>query len=273
MYQRSLLLCLALLSGAFKGFTQSETPDWRSSANAAFILHFTAPDSAVAPAIMETLAQGIATNTAFFGQPYPHPFDVWCFPDRSLLDRQWQQDWGDSTFQSACWMVASGVGKRLDILSPRMWDTQACEHRDPFAAADSAAYARRIDDFRRLLTHELTHVYHGQFCRIPDFTGMDALGWWVEGLATYVSGQLDSGRLERTRAVVLAGKAPESLDRFWSGPHRYGLSGSVVAMLDARYGRAALVRLLPHTTPAKVFEGLGTDEATLLTAWKSWFER
>ena len=272
MYHRFLFLLTALSAGAPAGFAQSPAISWQTIENKSFTLHFTAPDTDILPVLVQTLEQGAATNAAFFERPFPQRFDVWCFPDRALLDRQWQQDWGDSTFQSACWMVASGVAKRLDLLSPRMWEAQACEHRSPFLAADSAAYARRMDEFRRLLTHELTHVFHGQHCRIPDFTGMDALGWWVEGLATYVSGQLDSARIERVRTLLREGKAPAGLDQFWSGPNRYGLSGSVVAALDARYGRAMLLRLLPLTTPAEVFETLGANEAELLTYWKHWFE-
>ena len=272
MHHRFLLLLTALCAGAPHAFAQSPAITWQILENKYFTVHFTAPDTAFIPVLVETLEQGAATNAAFFDRPFPQRFDVWCFPDRALLDRQWQQDWGDSTFQSACWMVASGVSKRLDLLSPRMWETQACEHRSPFAAPDSAASAKRLREFKLLLTHELTHVYHGQHCRIPDFTGMDALGWWVEGLATYVSGQLDSSRVGKVRALVHDGKVPASLDQFWSGPNRYGLSGSVVAALDTRYGRAMLSRLLPLTTPAEVFEALGADETAVLANWNRWFE-
>lgn len=263
------LLFIAL---PWRGNTQSAGLEWQVFTHPAFDLHVTAADSALTSALVKTLSAGAENNAAFFGRPFPQRFDVWCFPDRAALDRQWQQDWGDSTFQSACWMVASGVAKRLDLLSPRVWDTEACEHRNPFAAPDSAASVKRMREFQRLLTHELTHVYHGQHCRIPDFTGMDALGWWVEGLATYVSGQLDSSRVERVRTLLRDGKTPASLDQFWSGPNRYGLSGSVVAALEARHGRAALLRLLPMTTPAEVFESLGMDEAAILGAWKQWFD-
>src|SRR6516165_2607432 len=77
-------------------------------------------------------------------------------------------------------MVASGVADRMVILSPRVWKTQAAEH-DP---ADA-------EHLRDLIAHELVHVYHGQHNPRPDFDGMDDSGWFVEGLAVYVSGQLE----------------------------------------------------------------------------------
>ncbi|MBL7826761.1 MAG: hypothetical protein JNJ57_09030, partial [Saprospiraceae bacterium] len=134
------------------------TADWRTFKNARFDLHTTAADSALTPHLISTLEQGVAQIEGFFNQPFPKRFDVWVFPDRGALDRQWQHDWNDSTFQSQCWMVASGVANRLDLLSLNAWAEQACEHR----AADSLAVFK-------LLTHELTHVYHGQHCPIPDF--------------------------------------------------------------------------------------------------------
>ncbi len=275
MFYRFTFICFALFSGIAAGFSQNTNLAWQVSENQIFTLHYTAPDSSLVPVLTETLLRGVAENSAFFGQPFLRSFDVWCFPDRAALDRQWQHDWGDTTFQSSCWMVASGVAHRLDLLSPRVWDTQACEHGSPLVLTGSGASFRNEKEsaaFRRLITHELTHVYHGQHCRIPDFTGMDALGWWVEGLATYVSGQLDSTRLVRVQAFVREGKAPAQLDQFWSGPQRYGLSGSVVAALDARLGRGMLFRLLPLSTSQEIFAEMQLTEEEIYRIWREYLE-
>lgn len=271
MFFRFLFSSLTLFGTIGNTVAQDSTLSWFSIKNPEFTLHYTASDSTLVPLLTETLRFGVSENTAFFGHPYPKSFEVWCFPNRAALDRQWQQDWGDSTFQSACWMVASGVGHRLDLLSPRIWGTEACEHRVPLASPDSAntpRHTKALREFRQLITHELTHVYHGQYCQVPDFSGMDTLGWWVEGLATYVSGQLDSTRLYRVRALVQDGKAPAGLAEFWSGSNRYGLAGSVIAALDTRFGRAVLFQLLPFIKPEQLFEALKLDEEGVLKLWK-----
>jgi len=275
MFYRFTFIGFALLLALPAGFSQSISLDWHVSENQTFTLYYTAPGSSLVPVLNETLLRGVAENAAFFGQDFVRRFDVWCFPDRAALDRQWQHDWGDSTFQSSCWMVASGVAHRLDLLSPRVWDTQACEHGNPLVFSGSGATFRNEKEataFQQLITHELTHVYHGQHCRIPDFTGMDALGWWVEGLATYVSGQLDSTRLVRVQTLVREGKAPAQLDQFWSGPQRYGLSGSVVAALDAQLGRAMLFRLLPLSTSQEIFAEMQLMEEGIHRIWREYLE-
>ena len=252
---------------------QTAAFSWSAVENDAFTLYFSGADSARTPQLAATLAGGASSVRAFFTQPFPRRFDVWCFPDRPSLDRQWQHDWGDSTFQSACWMVAAGVAQRLDLLSPAVWSAQACEHRDPLAGGGTALRRQKDSvEFQRLLTHELVHVYHGQHCRVPDFAGMDALGWWVEGLATYASGQLDSARLQRVRSLLREGKAPAQLSEFWSGPERYGLAGSVVAALDVHYGRSTLLRLLPLSTSAEIYAELHADEADILRIWRTYLE-
>lgn len=260
--QKHLYLIVALgllLSGKITG--QTIRPHWQSIKNQQFTIHFTSKDSALIPVLTGTFAKGIAQTEAFFGKPFREHFDIRVFPDRAALDRQWQQDWGDTTFHSQCWMVASGVAQQLDMLSLRAWSTEACEHN----AADSVATFQ-------LLLHELVHVYHGQYCASPDFTGMDDLGWWVEGLAVYASGQLDDARLERVKQRVATGKIPASLSRFWSGPDKYGLSGSVVAVLDRELGREVLVRSLQFGTVEAFFEGLGKTEEEVLRIWKDGFK-
>lgn len=225
--------------------------------NAGFTLHCTREDSAL---LYVPLVSGVQAVEQFFGAPFTRKFEVFVFPNRTALDKQWQQDWGDSTFQSSCWMVASGVAHRLDVLSPQAWNTEACEHK----AGDTMA-------LRKLLWHELVHVYHGQRNPVPDFAGMDEMGWWIEGLAVYASGQLDSTRLKGLRETMEKKTTPAALQKFWSGKYKYGLSGSMAAWLDKTRGRAVIVRLLACTNTAQALQLLQTDEAALLEAWKQFW--
>lgn len=80
-------------------------------------------------------------------------------------------------------MVASGIATKLDMISPKMWDKESCEHQ----------YAETKKHNSSL--HELVHVYHGQLNASPDFSNVEGIDWFVEGLATYASGQCDSLRI------------------------------------------------------------------------------
>lgn len=157
-------------------------------------------------------------------------------------------------------MVASGVGHRLDILSPRAWAAEACEHK----MEDTLA-------LRRLLQHELVHVFHGQHNAKPDFAGMDELGWWIEGIAVYASGQLDEARLGRVRDLLARDAYPAHLQEFWSGKDKYGLAGSMAAWVDKSKGRAASFDLLTCTDTSQILKSLQTDEAALLQAWEEYW--
>jgi hypothetical protein len=124
-------------------------------------------------------------------------------------------------FKSECQMVASGIATKLDVISPKMWDTEACEH-----------YYSDNQKTQRLITHELVHVYHGQWNQSPDFSNVEGIDWFVEGLATYASGQCDEQRIADVKKAITENKVPSSLDNFWTGKNKYGLSGSVVQFID-----------------------------------------
>lgn len=226
-------------------------------AHSKFTMHCMPEDSAL---LFSRLTAGVQAIERFFGQPFPHKFDVYVFPHRADLDKQWQQDWGDSTFQSACWMVASGIAHRLDVLSPGAWAAEACEHN----ATDTLALGR-------LICHELVHVYHGQHNPKPDFAGMDEMGWWVEGIAVYASGQLDSARLAGVRQLLEKNATPQALPQFWSGKHKYGLSGSMAAWIDKTRGRAAIFKLLTCTDTAQALKQLEIDEKSALEHWQKFW--
>jgi hypothetical protein len=235
-----------------------DTEEWYSRLSANFTVHYTGRDSSLVPVLVSAAARALLDVGTFFSHPFASRFDIFLFPDRPSLDRQWKSAWNDSTFRSECWMVAGGVADRLDLLSPRVWKTQACEH-DP---ADSLG-------FLRLLTHELVHVFHGQHNPKPTFDGLDSLAWFIEGVATYASGQLDDRRLAETRSLVREGKAPLTLGTFWTGKARYGIAGSMALYIDTTYGRQALYRLLTFTDQRSMLAILERTEKSLLDSWKT----
>ncbi len=231
---------------------------WFSLPSVTVGVYYTGRDSSLATGMRSAATAAHLAVGSFFGHPFTSRFDIFVFPDRQSLDRQWQRAWGDPAFRSECWMVAGGVADRLYILSPRAWKTESCEH-DP---ADSLG-------FQHLLTHEVVHVFHGQHNPRPTFDGLDSLSWFIEGVATYASGQLDPRRLAETRSLVREGKAPESLGAFWTGRARYGMAGSMALYIDKTYGRPVLYQLLAFKEQAGMLNLLGTSEESLLASWRT----
>lgn len=212
------------------------------------------------PAWAEIEADVAAARTqieTFFGLPFASPVSVKLASDRAAFDAIFPADWGMAPTQ--CWMVGVGVADWMALLSPAAWPAEACDH--------DAADDRHVQG---LITHELVHTFHGQHNPTRDFTGMDEAGWFVEGLAVYVSGQLDTGRMASAADAVAKGAAPDALANAWSGKYRYGVSGSLVAYIDDRFGRAALTGLLDATSTQDILARLGLTEAALLADWKAW---
>jgi len=191
----------------------------------------------------------------FFGGHFPRPIEFTLAPNRAAFDSALPASLGMG--KSECWMVGMGIGDQMVLLNPSDWKTEACEH-DPANATD----------LQRLVTHELTHVYHGQHNPHSDFAGEDDLGWWIEGLAALVSGQLTPDRVTDVQVAIAAGSAPTKLDAVWSGKLRYGFAGSLAAYVDKRWGRAMTRRLLAATSNAEALKMLGTTEPDLLADWK-----
>lgn len=235
-----------------------DTTGWRMLDSKTFALHYTKDDESLIISLNDHLRRGVDFVTAFFGHPYLKKFDVYVFPDRSLLDKQWQKDWSDSTFKSQCWMIASGVSHRLDVLSPAIWDKQACDHN-----------GNDTTEIRQVIWHEVVHVFHGQHNPDHSFSYIEKLDWLVEGVATYASGQLTGARLERLKQMIAENKTPATLDDFWKGTDKYGLSGSMVAFIDKVYGRRKLFESLRFTNKQAVLTLLGTSEDRLISDWRN----
>jgi hypothetical protein len=215
-------------------------------------------DDAIAVSLKPQFEQGQKRVEQFFRKPFRSRFDIEVVPDRAAFDDYFRKRWKIPKTED--WMVASGVADRLVILSPRVWKTQAVEH-DP----------ANVEHVRDIIAHELVHVYHGQHNPHPDFDGMDDLGWFVEGLAVYVSGQLErSPHRGGAREALSAGKAPAKLADAWSGRYRYGVAGSMAEFVDVRYGRAALEKLMPVVTNEEALKALNTTESKFLETWKAY---
>lgn len=234
--------------------------EWIAEKHNGYRMQFTAADKSSAKEYAALIDKGIGDIEQFFGKRYQNDFLVLIHPGRKSLDSTWQKDWNAPDFKSECWMVASGIASKLDLLSPQRWDAESCEH----------TYADPLKT-QQLITHELVHVYHGQHNPSPDFSDVQGIDWLVEGLATYASGQCDSVRLAEVKKLVAAEKNPVHLEEFWTGKSKYGLSGSMVMYIDKTYGRAKIIELMQYNRLADVLQSLGVSEEELIRQWKIYF--
>lgn len=255
------LLLVAAFAGGCRAEPPVAEPEPRGDAEIderprAYELASSPDDAEIAAELTSMLDAGVVTVEAFFGHPFRTPFDVVVLPDRAAFDRSFPPEWGVP--ETECWMVATGVADSLRILSPRAWSAEACEHD-----GEDDAHVRGI------VVHELTHVYHGQYHPTGDFAGTEEIGWFVEGLAVVVSGQLDEKRADAKDAVE-QGQAPARLAEAWSGRYRYAVSGSMVAFIETLAGREALFHALGFTRESELLELLGLQEQEFLDAWSEY---
>lgn len=257
---RMLCLALALASAlaacaAAPASAQSPTPSSSGPPQPeAFDVEGGASEADKAAAVM--VEAGRARIEAYFAAPFPRAPRVVLARSRAEFDAAIPAAW--EMTPTRCWMVGVGVADFLAVLAPAAWGAEACEHN-----ANDPAEAQAI------ITHELVHTYHGQFNPTGDFTGMDELGWFVEGLAVVVSGQFETRRGAAAEAIA-AGAAPSLLEDAWGGRYRYGVCASMVRYIDETYGRGAIVDLLRATTNEDALARLGVSEAAFLAGWRAW---
>jgi hypothetical protein len=220
------------------------------------LVAFQPVDAAWAPVVHAEGVTGRSIALAFFGSPIAGELRIDVLPDRASLNEQWRRMFRSPPgFQTECWMIAAGNASGIAMLSPGAWTRDSCGHDGQDAVHRS-----------RVTCHEVVHVHHGQHNPSLGLTA-GAMAWLVEGLAVYVSGQLDDAARENVRREVVAGRAPTDLGQVL--PAGYDWAGSLVAWIDGRYGRATLLDLLDDTQEAAVLERLATTEPALLAAWQA----
>ncbi len=235
---------------------------WLSVKLKNYTVYYTQIDNQNKKEYLKIIDHGIRSVNDFFASHFKSDFDIYIHPSRQSLDSAWQIDWKMPDFKSECWMVASGVALKLDMISPKNWDKIACEHK----------YSESIKT-QQLITHELVHVFHGQLNASPDFSNVEGIDWFVEGLATYASGQCDSSRMAEVKKAISDKKIPNILDNFWTGQLKYGLSGSLVMYIDSKYGRTELKKLLPFNKKSEILQSLKITETELLSDWENYMTK
>jgi hypothetical protein len=189
--------------------------------------------------------------------PLPDSVTVSVLPDRTSFSAALRGAWGMPDTQ--CWMVGAADDHALYLLAPDVWSSEACEHD-----ADDE------EGRRRLIAHELVHVYHGQVNASEDIGLLEDLGWFIEGVATYVSGQLQASHRGRAAAAIRQGQSPNRLSDAWSGSYRYGVAGSMASYIDRHWGRGVLQEALKARTRDELLGQLGVTESAFIAGWRDW---
>lgn len=253
---KSLAFFLTLTFVLAGGLLNANSPDWITEKYPAYTLRYTLQEENHKNEYLALIDEGIKSVESFFNSPFQKPFEIVIHPDRSSLDAAWQKQFNLPEFKSECWMVASGDAFKLDMISPMLWETESCEH-----------HFTDMEKTQKLITHELVHVFHGQWNKSPDFSETSGMDWFVEGMAAYVSGQCDEGRMSQVRTALEQHKLPEELANFWTGQFKYGLSGSMIMYLDTIYGKQRLLDLLKINCLKDLLAELDTTESVILFGW------
>ncbi|MBS1976025.1 MAG: hypothetical protein JST46_01565 [Bacteroidetes bacterium] len=262
MQKRRLSIIIILLAQIMSPYPGVAQTDWFQEPHNKYRLFYKNPDKNGRNQYEELVNEALVKVQQFFGSPMPRTFDVFVHPNRASLDQQWRRDWNMPDFKSECWMVASGIAAKLDLVSPRVWETEACEHH----YEDKTKTAQ-------LILHEIVHVYHGQNNPSPDFSEVEGIDWFVEGLATYASGQCDENRMLEVKKGLKSNGLPKSLDQFWQGSTKYGLSGSMVQFIDKEFGRARLAGLMKFRKKQEILDAMGVTEGQLIARWGAYMEK
>jgi hypothetical protein len=232
-------------------------PEWIRRDAGAETVHVTGADLGLAPALLADLAAGRLRATDILALGFDPPVPLWVYPDRGSLTRHWRIAWQRPDLVPECWMIAAGWASELNLLSPAAWPGEACGH-----PAGDALYRRMV------IGHELVHALHAQ--QNATYPQLDAtMPWLNEGLAVYVSGQLEA--VYQPGGLLARGLArnPQSIAELWALPENYALMGSLIRYLDQSRGRPILRALLQVDSPAQFLDLVGVGEAELLAAWKA----
>jgi len=161
-------------------------------------------------------------------------------------------------------MTGVGGTGAIHVLAPARWgDLASCEGR-------YTTYADK-EKTQKFITHELTHVFHGQARRKHNLDMANDISWFAEGLATYVSGQLTPSDIHDVQNAVQARTVPGSLNgiaTFDSILLRYNMMGSLAMYIDRISGRAKLESLMQFDSQKEILSNLGVTEQQFLDGWK-----
>ena len=99
---------------------------WISTAYASARVNYL-PETPKDKIYQRNVEAGYKQITHFFGDKL-EPINFKVFQSRASIDQYWSKKSNNRNFKSPCWMIATSEKAEVAILSPRVWNTDACEH-------------------------------------------------------------------------------------------------------------------------------------------------
>lgn len=223
------------------------------------IVHFEAPDQAIAEATAAKLKEAVEALAEYFDLETPLPrIRVFLAPDRDAFDE----------------LVADVLKVQIErpsdprrIAQPQRTDIVLLS---PAAYADQSAYKYEPGDFHRMIHHELVHVVEEHLS--PDIEASPL--WWSEGLAVYLSKQWRHGSQFDFREPVLeairTGIAPSLSSILDDLSLAYSFGWTLVRFIEQTAGRAMITQAVRAVDDGDVLAWLGEDAGSFESAWSSW---
>lgn len=265
MGRRTALSCVSVLltavscatptgpTGVAPSTGAAQDAGWLESDAGGVSFRYADRDAALVASITPVVESELARVTGFLGVDRQQLLQLVVWPDRPRFTDRFRALFRETP---QCWVIAFGLASGIDMLPPRLWE---CGHP-----------AGSTEFLRLLLAHELTHVVHA---RQPGFGygngyGND-MGWFLEGLAVYVSGQHNAQYAGVAQARFAQGFVPSSLPALINDGAGYALAGDVVRFIDASWGRETLRSLTRVSSTPTILAMLDETEANLLERWRA----
>jgi len=216
-------------------------------------------DEAFAEDTSIALKQAIISLSKFFclKEPFP-PIRAILAPNRSEYER----------------LVINLLGVDIEIPSnpARVAQPQKTDmvFLSPSAYKHHSTYEYNPDEYRRLVFHELTHVFEEYLT--PDVETTPR--WWSEGLAAYLSGQWKYEDQFRFRQPVLKGikekLIPDIKEIRANTEICYDWGWTIVMFIKNTYGKEMILKIVRECDNGNVFGILGEDFKNFEKRWQKW---
>lgn len=162
-----------------------------------------------------------------------------------------------------------GVKAKIPSVPQRIAQTQETKmvFLSPTAYKDDSSYKFKPDEYRRLVFHELVHVFEEYLS-----ADMEAVPcWWGEGLAVYLSGQ---GKYEdEFRQPVLRGIRERNIPTFQSiqasRKQSYRWGGTIVAFIEKTYGKKMILKIAKKGNNKNILKIINEDLKDFEKKWKN----
>lgn len=220
-------------------------------------VRYVRPDRKFAEETSATLGRAVAELSGYFDLTIVFPcVRAVLVPDRSEFDRLVTDLLGvDIEKPSNPGRIAQPQKTDIVFLSPPAFEQHSTYEYDP-------------DDFRRMIWHELVHVFEEHLT--PDIETTPR--WWSEGLAIYLSDQwrYESQFKFREPAIksIRDRSAPDIEEIQGSVSLAYDFGWTIVKFIEDMKGKQIIVEAVKEVRNGEVFQALGEEINSFQKRWK-----